>query len=45
MAYGDLLRDPVSWSAMGQGAVVPIAYALIFWTAAWARFTSRDVTS
>ncbi|GII24308.1 ABC transporter permease [Planosporangium mesophilum] len=45
MNYGDLLRDPVSWSGTGQGALVAGAYALVFWTAAWARFAGRDVTS
>jgi ABC-2 type transport system permease protein len=45
MNYGDLLRDPVSWSGTGQGVLVAGAYALVFWTAAWARFAGRDVTS
>ncbi|MCW2641029.1 MAG: transporter permease [Dactylosporangium sp.] len=45
MGYGDLLRDPVSWSGIGQGLLVAAAYALVFWTAAWARFSGRDVTS
>jgi ABC-2 type transport system permease protein len=45
MAYGDLLRTPVAWSGMQQGALVAGGYALIFWAAAWARFSNRDVTS
>jgi ABC-2 type transport system permease protein len=45
MNYGDLLRDPVSWSGIEQGLLVSAAYALVFWTAAWARFSGRDVTS
>jgi ABC-2 type transport system permease protein len=45
MGYGDLLRDPVSWSGMRQGLLLSAAYALVFWTAAWARFSGRDVTS
>jgi ABC-2 type transport system permease protein len=45
MDYGDLLRDPVSWSGISQGLLVAGAYALVFWTAAWARFAGRDVTS
>jgi ABC-2 type transport system permease protein len=45
MNYGDLLRDPVSWSGIWQGLLVAAAYALVFWTAAWARFWGRDVTS
>jgi ABC-2 type transport system permease protein len=45
MNYGDLLRDPVGWSGLVQGALAAAAYALIFWTSAWARFAGRDVTS
>lgn len=45
MSFGDLLRDPVAWSGMQQGALAAALYAVIFWTAAWARFGSRDVTS
>jgi ABC-2 type transport system permease protein len=45
MGYGDMLRDPVSWSGMGQGALAAGAYTVIFCTAAWARFSGRDVTS
>jgi len=45
MGYGDLLRAPVSWDAPVQGLLVAGAYALVFWTAAWARFAGRDVTS
>jgi ABC-2 type transport system permease protein len=45
MGYGDLLRDPVSWSGMRQGLLTAAAYALAFCTAAWARFSGRDVTS
>jgi ABC-2 type transport system permease protein len=45
MSYGDLLRDPVSWSGLQHGALAAALYAVIFWTAAWARFGSRDVTS
>jgi hypothetical protein len=30
---------------MQQGALAAVLYAVIFWTAAWARFGSRDVTS
>src|SRR5262249_10287321 len=45
MSYGDLLRDPVSWSGMQHGALTAAAYAVIFCSAAWARFLGRDVTS
>lgn len=43
--YGDLLRDPVEWSGIRLGVLVAAVYTLVFCAAAWARFTSRDVTS
>src|SRR3954454_20720154 len=45
MAFGDLLRDPVELSAIGDGLLAAAIYVAIFWTAAWARFAGRDVTS
>ena len=45
MAYGDLLRDPVSWSQMGDGLWVALGYAVVFWLGAWARFGNKDITS
>jgi ABC-2 type transport system permease protein len=43
--FGDLLRDPVALGGVTSGLVSAAAYAVIFWTAAWARFTGRDITS
>lgn len=43
--FGDLLRDPVEWSGVQHGTVLAVAYAVVFWLAAWARFTTKDVTS
>jgi ABC-2 type transport system permease protein len=45
MAYGDLLRDPVSWSQMGDGLWLALGYAVVFWLLAWARFGRKDITS
>jgi ABC-2 type transport system permease protein len=45
LAFGDLLRDPVALGGIRQGLLCAAAYTVIFWTAAWARFGSRDVTS
>jgi ABC-2 type transport system permease protein len=45
LGYGELLRDPVSWAALRPGLLAAAVYTLIFWTAAWARFSGRDVTS
>lgn len=44
-AFGDLLRDPVAWAGPRQGLVSAAAYIVVFWSAAWARFGGRDVTS
>jgi ABC-2 type transport system permease protein len=43
--FGELLRDPVSLGALRPGLLTAGAYILIFLTAAWARFSNRDVTS
>ena len=45
LRYADLLRDPVSWSGMGQGVVLQAAWIAVLLAAAWARMTSKDVTS
>jgi ABC-2 type transport system permease protein len=45
LAFGDLLRSPIAWTGVERGLYVAAAYALVFWFAAWARFTARDVTS
>ncbi|MBA2554713.1 MAG: ABC transporter permease [Geodermatophilaceae bacterium] len=45
LAFGDLLRDPISTDLVLTGMLSAAAYALIFWTAAWARFAGKDVTS
>ncbi len=44
-AFGDLLRDPIAWSGVLQGLFVAVAYAVVFWFAAWSRFAAKDVTS
>jgi ABC-2 type transport system permease protein len=43
--FGDLLRDPVATDGIRTGLISAGAYVLVFLTAAWARFSSRDVTS
>ncbi|MEJ3750107.1 ABC transporter permease subunit [Actinomycetes bacterium KLBMP 9797] len=44
-AFGDLMRDPVAWDPLRSGLVSAAVYIVIFTTAAWARFGSRDITS
>jgi ABC-2 type transport system permease protein len=45
LAFGDLFRDPVSWSGMTAGVYSAVVYVLVFWLAAWSRFSAKDVTS
>ena len=45
LAFGDLLRDPISTEAIGRGLLVDAAYIALFWTLAWARFSGKDITS
>jgi len=45
LAFGDLLRSPVSWHQMEVGLLTQVAYVAVFGSLAWARFTTRDVTS
>ncbi|MBA3338897.1 MAG: ABC transporter permease subunit [Geodermatophilaceae bacterium] len=45
LAFGDLLRDPISTDLIATGLLSAVVYAAIFWTAAWARFSGKDVTS
>ena len=44
-AFTDLLRQPVLWSTMGAGLWRALGYVVVFGLAAWARFTTKDVTS
>ncbi|PRY32281.1 ABC transporter permease [Pseudosporangium ferrugineum] len=43
--FGELLREPVAWEALIPGLTSAGAYILVFLSAAWARFSGRDVTS
>lgn len=44
-AFGDLLRDPIAWDTLNRGALTQLAYVAVFLSLAWARLTTRDVTS
>jgi ABC-2 type transport system permease protein len=43
--FGDLFRDPVAWNNLTAGLWLAAAYAVIFFLAAWARLTTKDITS
>ncbi|MHB1536133.1 MAG: ABC transporter permease [Acidimicrobiales bacterium] len=42
-AFADLLRSPVRWHDMGRDLLLQAAYVAVFGSAAWARFTTRDI--
>jgi ABC-2 type transport system permease protein len=44
-AFGDLLRDPMYTANVTRGLLTAAGYAVVFWLAAWARFSSKDITS
>jgi ABC-2 type transport system permease protein len=43
--FGDLLRDPIALDGLQPGVLSALAYTVVFTTAAWARFTTRDISS
>lgn len=45
LAWIDLYRDPIAWSAVREGAGVQLAYVAVAFGAAWANFATKDVTS
>ncbi|SEC15248.1 ABC-2 type transport system permease protein [Streptomyces sp. 2224.1] len=44
LSFADLLRDPVYWDQLQKNLGLQALYALVFGSAAWARFTTRDIT-
>jgi ABC-2 type transport system permease protein len=45
LAWIDLYRDPILWTAVRRGAEVQAGYVLVAFGAAWANFATKDVTS
>ncbi|MFK4691538.1 ABC transporter permease [Streptomyces pristinaespiralis] len=45
MSFADLMREPLLWDGVLRNLGVQAAYAAVFGSAAWARFTTRDITS
>jgi ABC-2 type transport system permease protein len=45
LRFGDLLRDPVVYGDMTRGLLVTLAYIVVFVSLAWARLTTKDVSS
>jgi ABC-2 type transport system permease protein len=42
-SFADLLRDPPYWDAIERNLLLQGAYLVVFYAAAWARITSRDI--
>jgi ABC-2 type transport system permease protein len=42
-SFADLLRDPPYWDAIVRNLLMQAAYLFVFYTAAWARLTTRDI--
>ncbi|MFE0350682.1 ABC transporter permease [Streptomyces griseoluteus] len=45
LSFADLLRDPVLWDDLRRNLALQGVYAAVFGTAAWARFTAKDITA
>lgn len=44
-AFGDLLRDPMATESIQRGLLTASVYAGVFWLAAWARLSTKDISS
>jgi ABC-2 type transport system permease protein len=44
-AFGDLLRDPIATEAIQRGLVTALVYSAVFCVAAWARLSTKDISS
>ena len=45
LAFVDLFRDPILWRDLVRGVLLQGAYVVVFLGAAWANFSTKDVTS
>jgi ABC-2 type transport system permease protein len=45
LAWIDFFRDPVFWRNIDRGFGIQAVYVVVFLAAAWANFTTRDVTT
>ncbi|NLU72504.1 ABC transporter permease [Streptomyces sp. HNM0575] len=45
LSFADLLRDPVYWDELVRNLGLQALYTAVFGSAAWARFTGRDITA
>jgi ABC-2 type transport system permease protein len=45
LSFADVMRAPILWDGIGKNLGLQLLYAAVFGSAAWARFTSRDITA
>ncbi|MFH9816720.1 ABC transporter permease [Streptomyces sp. NPDC017230] len=45
LSFADLMREPVYWDDLTKNLGLQVLYAAVFGSAAWARFTAKDITS
>jgi ABC-2 type transport system permease protein len=45
LSFADVMRAPVIWTGVLKNLALQALYAAVFGSAAWARFTTRDITA
>ncbi|MFI8192957.1 ABC transporter permease [Streptomyces sp. NPDC085946] len=45
LSFADLMREPVHWDGLVRNLGLQALYAAVFGSAAWARFTAKDITA
>ncbi|MEO8889500.1 MAG: ABC transporter permease [Jatrophihabitantaceae bacterium] len=45
LSFVDLFRDPILWRNIERGVLIQVVYVAVFLGAAWANFSTKDVTS
>jgi ABC-2 type transport system permease protein len=45
LSFADLMREPVYWGDLVKNLGLQALYAAVFGSAAWARFTAKDITT
>jgi ABC-2 type transport system permease protein len=45
LSFADLMREPVYWDDLVKNLGLQALYAAVFGSAAWARFTAKDITT
>jgi ABC-2 type transport system permease protein len=45
LSFADLMREPVYWDELAKNLGLQALYAAVFGSAAWARFTGKDITA